>query len=162
MSSLQTARDALEAELFTARQGMAHYQSRAAGLQATIAALDAIIAPGGSPSAQAEPTKQDTPAPVAARKPAKRAKIVKKSGAGPKANSSDLPFTGGDYWTNLLSDQPKSGPEVMKAAIGGLGFKPSKEQIGKLAGRMTFALNTLVKAKKIHDSGSGRERRFFK
>ena len=60
------------------RQGVTHYQSRVAGLEATIAALDAIIAPGGTPSAQAEPTKQDTPAPVAARKPAKRAKVVKK------------------------------------------------------------------------------------
>jgi hypothetical protein len=74
----------------------------------------------------------------------------------------DLPFTGGDYWTNLLSDQPKSGPEIFKSAIAQLGFTPSKEQIAKLGGRMTFALNTLVKAKKIKDSGSGRERRFFK
>src|SRR5450755_2823338 len=108
MSTLQTARDALEAELSTARQGMTHYQSRVAGLEATIAALDAIIAPSATPSIQVKATKQDKPAPVAAAKPAKRAKIVKKSDAGPKANSNDLPFTGGDYWTNLLSDQPKS------------------------------------------------------
>jgi hypothetical protein len=50
----------------------------------------------------------------------------------------------------------------LKAAVSSLTFTPTKLQTQKLAGRMTFALNALVKANKIQDSGKGRERRFFK
>jgi hypothetical protein len=35
-------------------------------------------------------------------------------------------------------------------------------QVKQLVGRMTFSLNTLVKQKRIQDSGAGRDRRFFK
>jgi hypothetical protein len=50
----------------------------------------------------------------------------------------------------------------LQAAIDKLGFTPSKTQVKKLAQRMTFSLNALVKANKIKDSGSGRNREFFK
>ena len=76
--------------------------------------------------------------------------------------SGELPSTGGDYWPNLLTEQGKHSSEVLKSAVEQLGFTPTKTQIKKLTQRMTFALNALVKAKKIQDSGSGRERLFFK
>jgi len=50
----------------------------------------------------------------------------------------------------------------LKSAIDKLGFTPTNTQIKKLTQRMTFALNALVKANKIQDSGAGRERVFFK
>jgi hypothetical protein len=79
-----------------------------------------------------------------------------------KINSSGLPFTGGDFWENLVHDEPRSFPEVLEAAISKLGFEPTKPQVQKLSGRMIFAINALVKTGKIRDSGSGRARRFFK
>ena len=78
------------------------------------------------------------------------------------SGGNDLPFTGGDFWPNLVLEQPRSASEILDAAIATMSFAPSKVQTQKLAGRMTFALNSLVKAGKIKDSGSGRERRFFK
>ncbi|HCE08693.1 MAG TPA: hypothetical protein DEQ40_08865, partial [Oxalobacteraceae bacterium] len=73
-----------------------------------------------------------------------------------------LPSTGGDYWPNLLTEQGQHSSEILKSAIDKLGFTPTNTQIKKLTQRMTFALNALVKANKIQDSGAGRERVFFK
>jgi hypothetical protein len=167
MSNLQSAKAAIQAELSQAKAGMAYYQSRAEALEKTLAQLASINAPAESPAAAKE-AKKLVPT-VATGKPKKRAKkqlANKATGTAADTRSAkrvaELPFTGGDYWTNLLSDQPKSGPEILKSAINKLGFSPSKVQIQKLSGRMTFSLNTLVKAKKIQDSGSGRARRFFK
>ena len=79
-----------------------------------------------------------------------------------RSSKSGLPFTGGDYWINLITAQPQSASDILKSAIGKLDFAPTEDQLKKLAGRMTFALNALVREKTIEDSGSGRNRRFFK
>jgi hypothetical protein len=163
MSNLESARAAIEAELAHAKEGFAYYQSRIDALQkmlsqlASVAGADGVTATGrrgkrGRPSRKA-----------AADKPAK---ATGNRGRGRKAGNgaggNELPFTGGNYWTNLISEKPQAVSEILHAAIGKLEFIPSEEQVKKLAGRMTFALNALVKTKKIQDSGSGRERRFFK
>jgi len=80
----------------------------------------------------------------------------------PEKESAELPSTGGAYWPNLLTDQGQHSSAILKSAIDQLGFTPTKTQIKKLTQRMTFALNALVKTKKIQDSGSGRDRLFFK
>jgi len=99
-----------------------------------------------------------------AAKPAKarRGRPAKATKGRASKGPNDLPFTGGDYWPDLITSEPQSGSDVLRAAIAGLGFEPSADQVKKLTQRMTFVLNSLVKAKKIQDSGSGRERRFFK
>lgn len=162
MSNLQSAKAAIQAELSQAKAGMAYYQSRADALEKTLAQLASINAPGETQAAATKEAKKLVPAAGSrkAKKPGAKQSAKGTSGAGKGA--AELPFTGGDYWPNLLSDQPLSGPEILKSAIGKLGFVPNKTQIQKLAGRMTFALNTLVKAKKIQDSGTGRARRFFR
>jgi len=101
-------------------------------------------------------------------RPPKTDKVVKakqakgeKSAKGAKG-ANQLPFTGGEYWPNLVTSDPQSGADILRASVAGLGFEPSPEQVKKLQQRMTFVLNALVKDKKIQDSGSGRARRFFK
>ena len=97
-----------------------------------------------------------------AAKGAEAAKVGKRGRPRKAAtNGNDLPFTGGDYWTNLVSDTPQSASEILASAIAKLGFEPDKIQRQKLQSRMIFALNALVKDKKIADSGKGRERRYF-
>ena len=81
---------------------------------------------------------------------------------GAEAQVAELPSTGGDYWKNLVGAEPKSGQAILAEAVNGLGFTPTKAQVSKLLNRMTFALNSMVKAGAIQDSGSGRERRFFR
>ena len=167
MSNLQSAKAAIQAELSQAKAGMAYYQSRAEALEKTLAQLASVSAPGEAPAATAKEKLVPAADAGKAKKRTKkqRTKSAAKAATGEaraQKGAAELPFTGGDYWTNLLSDQPLSGPEVLKSAISKLGFTPTKTQVQKLSGRMTFALNTLVKAKKIQDSGTGRARRFFK
>ncbi|MFD2271518.1 hypothetical protein ACFS07_11050 [Undibacterium arcticum] len=75
--------------------------------------------------------------------------------------SRAIPSTGGDFWTKLITDQPQSAPDILKAAIAQLGMTPSQDLNAKLSARMTNALTQLVKSKQIKDSGARRERRFF-
>lgn len=184
MSNLKSAKDALTAELSQAKAGLAHYQARAEALEKTLAQLAGVDA-GTEIAASSEPHAKPMTGKKVNSKKSKASKLkpaiqsvngnagsAAAASPGPqpkpaaakkaKVNKNDLPFTGGDYWTNLLSDQPQSGPEVLKSAIAKLGFTPTKEQVKQLGNRMTFALNTMVKAKKIKDSGKGRERGFFK
>ncbi|MFI4939085.1 MAG: hypothetical protein ACHP7O_01870 [Burkholderiales bacterium] len=163
MSNLASAKAAIEAEIAHAKQGLNHFMSRIEALEKTIAHLvsvdEGVL---GARSIAAKPVAKVNAKAVAA-KPAEAEKSVKLAKASKSASGGhELPFTGGSYWTDLLTDEPKSAPEILAAAIENLGFTPTKEQSQKLAGRMTFSLNALVKANKIQDSGSGRERRFFK
>ncbi len=173
-SNLESAKAAIEAEIAHAKQGLSHFNARIEALEKTIAHL--VTVDGGVLD-----TKPFTAAPVAkskgqavakpvtstkaekAAKPAKAEKSATKAKpAKPAKRGNQLPFTGGDYWVDLLDVEPKSASEILDAAIGKLGFKPTKEHKQKLAGRMSFALNDLVKVGKIKDSGAGRARRFFK
>lgn len=169
MSNLDKAKSAIEAELSQAKQGLAYYQSHVAALENTLAQLGSIA--GGTVSAKPAGAKRG-------RKPGQLAKPIKlvKAGRGrpPKAGKvvkaktgraakgpKDLPFTGGDYWPNLVTSNPQSASEILQASISGLSFTPTPEQVKKLTQRMTFVLNALVKSGRIKDSGSGRGRRFF-
>jgi hypothetical protein len=171
-TNLEAAKAAIEAELAHAKQGIAHFYARIEALERTIAHLVSID--GGVLD-----TKPFTAMPVAkskgetVAKPTRAAKATKaaepakgKAVAAKPAtktkNAQELPFTGGDFWINLVEVEPKSASEVLDAAIGKLGIKPTKEQRNKLAGRLTFAINALVKAGKIKDSGAGRARQFFR
>jgi len=159
MSNLESAKAAIEAELSQAKQGLAYYESRVGTLEQALAQLSNIDGSTGTAPKLGKLSVGKRQAKAEKVKPVKVAKGKKgKQAKGP----NDLPFTGGDYWPNLITDQPKSASEVLQTAISGLEFVPTPEQIKKLTLRMTFALNTLVKSNKIQDSGSGRERRFFK
>jgi len=157
MPHLSAAKAAIEAEIKHAKLGLAHYQARVEALEKAIGHIVALDQGVLGMQAIAVSVK---PATAAKSKPAK---YSRKSAAGkPEKSGNDLPFTGGDYWPNLITTEPRSGADVLRAAIADLGFRPSKQQVLKLTQRLTFALNTLVKAGKIQDSGKGRERRFFK
>jgi len=158
MSNLESARAAIQAEISHAKEGLSFYQSRIESLEKMLGQLaDFNGAPNGAPSGGPIKGKRG-------RKPGVSiaAKPSKKKAGKEATNGHDLPFTGGDYWTNLVLEEPRSASDILDAAIASLDFTPTKTQVQKLAGRMTFALNTLVKTDKIKDSGRGRERRFFK
>jgi hypothetical protein len=164
MSNLGSAAEALKAELTHAREGLAFYQARIEALEKTLLQLAGID--GGAPNVgtgRGKSSVKVTKGAVGRRakstnsnKPPKFSK-TKKSSAGKK-----LPFTGGDFWVGLITSQPQSVSDILKAAVSKLGISPSTSEIKKLAGRQTFALNAMVKSKQIQDSGKGRERRFFK
>jgi hypothetical protein len=165
MSNLDAAKAALQAELSQAKQGLAYYQSHVTALESALAQLGNLglgtvaANPAGAKRGR-KPGKL-----VKAEKPAKggrgRPAKAKKGGRAAKG-PNDLPFTGGDYWPDLVTGEPQSASEVLHAAVAGLSFEPTAEQVKKLSQRMTFVLNSLVKTGKIKDSGSGRGRRFFK
>lgn len=163
MSNIAAAKAALEAELSQARQGMAYYQSQVHALEQALKQLSGLnLVETGSGGAKrgrkpGKVTKETKPAKAGRGRPAK-AKKSTRAVKGP----NDLPFTGGDYWPNLVKSEPQSASEILNASIAGLTFEPTKEQVKKLAQRMTFVLNSLVKTGGIKDSGSGRGRRFFK
>jgi hypothetical protein len=171
MSNLESAKKALEAELQLAKQGYAFYQSRIDALGKALGELE-ILQGGGAVKGVATKGKRGRkpgrPAGKVASKAAskaapKAAKSTEKKTRGRKAGGgNDLPFTGGDYWPNLVTSEPQSGADILHAAINKLGFTPTKQHVQKLTNRATFALHSLVKSGKIQDSGSGRERRFFK
>ncbi|HEY8095145.1 MAG TPA: hypothetical protein VIE65_03510 [Methylobacter sp.] len=157
MSNLKDATSAIHAELTQAKAGAAYYQSRVEALEQALKQLGSIDGAGGAAASPKSIAKS------AASNPAKAAKGPKaKTAKSAQSGGNQLPFTGGTYWTDLITSEPQSAPDILKAALSQLSFKPSKDQVKKLAGRQTFALNTLVATKKIKDSGKGRERRFFK
>jgi|SRR6185437_6140544 len=162
MSNIDAAIAALGAELSQAKQGLAYYQSQVSALETALAQLGVI---GKVPAKRGR-----KPGVLAKVEKSKPVKVARGRGRPPKVKgkvksggrSKDLPFTGGDYWPDLVHSEPRSASDILKASVAGLGFEPSKEQVKKLSQRMTFVLNSLVKSGKIKDSGSGRGRRFFK
>lgn len=157
MSNLQSAKSAIEAELSHAKEGVIFYQLRVEALENAllqIANLGAIDLSENLNVKKGRGLKQS----------AKYARTSRGMKGETRTSSSHkaLPFTGGDYWVNLISEQPKTGPEILRAAVGKLDFSPSKEQIKKLAARMTSALGMLLKENQIQDQGAGRQRRYFK
>jgi hypothetical protein len=158
MSNLESARAAIEAELSHAKDGLQYYHTRIEALESMLGQLAGFQGPAAVPAARSKRGPKPGKAAVKAARPEKG---VRRKGER-KINSSGLPFTGGDFWESLVLDAPRSFPEILEAAIGKLEFEPTKPQVQKLSGRMIFAINALVKAGKIRDSGSGRARRFFK
>jgi hypothetical protein len=159
MSNLESAKAAIQAELSHAKKGLAFYHSRIESLEKMLTQLANVSGSSNAPQeASAPKARRGRKAAVAkAVKPSRKKIAGRKSSGG-----SGLPFTGGDFWINLVLEQPRSASDILEAAISSLGFSPTEMQAKKLAGRMTFALNAMVKTKKIQDSGKGRERRFFR
>ena len=158
MSNLESARAAIEAELSHAKNGLEYYHSRIGALEKMLTQLAGFQGSATPPTTAARIKR--------GRKPGSSLKLAEpektpKVKTSRKSGSSGLPFTGGDFWQNLVLQEPRSFPEILDAAIATLGITPSKTQRQKLSGRMIFAINALVKTKKIRDSDSGRARRFF-
>jgi len=158
MSNIESARAAIEAELSHAKNGLQYYHSRIEALESMLGQLAGFQGGVTVPASRAKRGQKSMLKPGA--------KIVREKGVRRKGerkiNSSGLPFTGGDFWENLVLEEPRSFPDILEAAISTLDFAPTKPQVQKLSGRMIFAINALVKTGKIRDSGSGRARRFFK
>jgi len=150
MSNLRTARLAIEAEIAHAKKGAAYYMERVSSLEQALAQLSSAgeVAPGVKTNGKAAGTPAKTRGP-------KRRRVE----AG---EAGQLPSTAGDYWQNLIDEQPKSGADILAAAVNGLGFTPTRAQVGKLRNRMAFALKALVQSGAVKDSGSGRARRYFR
>lgn len=167
MSNLNTAKLAIEAEIAHAKKGMAYYTSRVKALEQTLLELtqmneiDEVPADGPQPN-QSRAKRSAVPAKAKAKTKMKSRVASSSKGNGAIKEVGALPSTGKDYWPSLLSEQPQTAPAILASAISRLGFEPTREQIKKLSQRQTFALNTLVKAGAIQDSGTGRERVFFK
>lgn len=153
MSNLSSARQAIKAELVHAQQGMAFYQARMEALEDALSKLESVE----TTETAKRPSKKSEAARGAA-KPRRRRQAGKSRASG----GAELPATGRDFWMSLITDQPQSAREIQTAAIAALGISPSQEQLKKLAQRQTNALHNLVHSKAIGDSGSGRERRFFR
>jgi hypothetical protein len=152
MQSLSSAKEAIKAELAHVRQGAEYYQSLASALEEALAKLESVEAEG-TDTAKPRGRKR-----AAAKKAAKRGRPA---GRPSKSTEDRLPPTGMDFWLKLISDEPKSAGDILKAAVSELGIEPNQDQMKKLSQRQTYALNTLVKENKIADSGARRTRRFF-
>lgn len=157
MSNLVSAKQALRAELAHARQGAAYYQSLADTLEEALEKLEHVDQAAVPRKRGRRPAAAAATA-AAAETPARRGR---KPGRRRAARDSGLPSTAKDFWPSLITDQPQSAGDILRAAVNKLGISPTEEQMKKLAQRATFALNNLVKKNAIEDSGSGRGRRFF-
>lgn len=185
VSNLKAARQAIEAELSHAKEGMTYYMSKVEALELALQQLESVEgeestlskgttkSPANAKGAKTNDRKRGRKArdweqsSSANAYAAAEAEGAKKRSQKPRARSTDdadsLPPTGGDFWLNLISDQPQSAVDISNAAISALGITPEqKGRIQKLKQRVSPALASLVSAQKIKDSGAGRERRFFK
>lgn len=172
-SHLRSAQQAIKAELAHAIKGKDFYASRVEALQNALEQLenaDSVkISPMGagrrrkaaSPGKTARRARK-APAATSAKRAAKKIAAAPASTAAKQKGTGSLPATGGDFWLNLITEQPQSAAQISHAAISAVGVPLSKEQVTKLKQRATPTLNTLVASQKIRDMGAGRERRFFK
>ena len=181
--NLNSARHVIEAELSHARQGAAYYAARAEALEVPLDQLERV---DNQPQPPSESTKKAAPSGTTGRRTARRAanskralqrasvngssrqpnktsQGMKRRSAGSSTDTSALPTTGGDFWFKLVSEQPQSAIDIANTAIKELGIGPDqKEQIQKLKQRVSPALASLVATQKIRDSGTGRDRHYFK
>jgi hypothetical protein len=170
ISNLKSARQAIEAELSHAKKGIAYYTARVEALESALHQLENVEGNGATakaPKARAGGMKLRRGRKASAGNGAHRAAANGAARQGRKAvrrgGTDSLPVTGGEFWFSLVSDEPRSAVDISNAAISALGIKPEQKiQIQKLKQRVSPALATLVSTQKIKDSGSGRERRFFK
>ena len=183
-SNLKSAKQAIEAELSHARDGIAYYTARVEALENALQQLETVESAAGSASRTAKSAaRANAPKEGAGRRGRKPRAAAGSDGASRKrgsgaargaardakrrnaraANGSGLPTTGGDFWLKLIGPQPQSAVDISQAAASALGIESDqKEQIQKLKQRVSPALASLVSAHKIQDTGAGRARRFFK
>ena len=164
MGNLDAATSAVAEELAKVKEGAAFYAQRVAALEEMIRSLNAL---GGTSVGSGTTKKRGRKPGSSPKQPtkAKRGRPAKASTAAGAAKSSgkkDLPSTKGTFWQDQVTSTPQSWTEILDGAVANLGITPTSEQRKKLQQRMIFAVNALVKEGKIKDSGSGRERQFFK
>jgi hypothetical protein len=163
VSNLRSAQQAIKAELDQAKKGVAFYSSRIAALESVLEKLDSVDGAGESATKKRVTTHSNDKASKAtgAKRAPKRKAAVRVNG---KNGSTLLPKTGGEFWLKLVTEDQQSAVDVASAAAKSLGLDPmtDRKRILVLKQRATPGLNGLVSAQKIQDSGTGRERRFFK
>jgi hypothetical protein len=160
-TNLQSARQAIKAELTHAKEGVAYYTARVQALESALQQLESVEGVGSASSKAEKPRKNAKPGKGAEVKRGRQARVT--NGEAKRASANDLPSTGGEFWLKLIGSQPQSAVDISNAAIAVLGLKPDqKKAIQRLKQRVAPALAGLVSAHKIKDSGAGRERRFFK
>jgi len=155
-----TAIKTIEAEIRYARDGLEYYRTCVDTLEKVLAQLKKFEkqhAPSsrrGRGKAAMPRSPEEIMAEMIGARAGKRVARV--------AESHPLPYTGGDYWYNLVTREPRTAAQILHKSIDSLGFEPTREQVHKLRLRVVAALNSLVADKRIKDSGSGRERVYFK
>jgi hypothetical protein len=173
-SNLNSAKQAIEAELTHARQGAAFYATRVQALEIALQQLENVDTENGAVPAAPDAPMHTKGKVAGAKRGRKPGSVAKANGASTEEKtkgrkkgrgrpSSSLPTTGRDFWFGLISDQPQSAVEISNAAVTALGIAPSqKREIQQLKQRVAPALASLVATHHISDTGSGRQRRFFK
>jgi hypothetical protein len=159
VSNLKSAKTAIKAEIAHARQGLDYYKSRVEILEQALDQLEHAGTPDQVAGARGPKSRRRTQAASAARteRPHRARRNARQSSGG-----NELPYTGGDYWLELISDEPRSAAEILRSAVGSLGFEADRAQVQKLRQRLTAALQQMLQAGRIKDSGAGRERRYTK
>lgn len=157
VSNLKSAKSAIKAEIAHARQGLDYYKSRVEILEQALDQLEHAGTPDQVAGARGPKSRRRTQAASAARteRPHRARRNARQS-----SSANELPYTGGDYWLDLISEEPHSAAEILRSAVGSLGFEPDRSQVQKLRQRLTAALQQMLQAGRIKDSGSGRERRY--
>lgn len=81
-----------------------------------------------------------------------------------KAQGNALPETGLAFWLKHISKSARTAPEIALSAAESLSIDPQKDKttFNILKNRSGPALQALVKSAQIMDSGSGRDRRYYK
>lgn len=164
-SNLDSAKQAIEAELSHARQGVAYYMDRVKALESALQQLESVEGDGHATAAKEKPrTRAKYAKSNGGAKRGRKPRVAQaENGARRRSSASALPSTGSEFWLDLVNDQPRSAVDIANAAIAALGIKPDqKTEIQKLKQRVSPALSGLVSAQKIKDAGAGRERRFFR
>ncbi len=164
-SNLRSAVKALQAELSYSRQGIDYWNARAEALESALYQLEVTEETPLLP--QSKRAKGSSPA-LQHRGRAAKKKQAEAGGAAstqrPRASQQGpLPMTGGEFWLALMTEEPQSAVEILRAAMSRLAIQPEhKVQLQKLRQRVFPALANLVSSQKIQSSGAGRGRRFFK
>lgn len=158
MSSLKFARDVIRAELQNAKQGLAFYAERVQQLEIALQQIESFNGRGKTITA---PRATENNARTKKRGNGKTQ--VQRSYSASRSNGFALPKTGGDFWMRHVSKKPRSAVDIANAAAAALKLDPEKDTnlVRVLKSRVAPALQNLVNANRVHDQGTGRERRFF-
>lgn len=161
MNNLSAAKSAIRAELAHVQSGLSYYQERVEALNEALNQLDAIE---DAPEIDLEqPAKKKRGRPkLVEKKAAARAEKKAKPRGRSAAKANRLPFTGGDFFPNLLTERGQTAPEILQAAADQIPFKLKHEERVQLRGRMIATLAAMLKSGKIGSEGEGRQRTFFK
>ena len=158
MSNLQSAKSAIKAEIAHAKQGLDYYKSRVEILEQALDQLEHAGTPDHTTATRGKRGRPQTVQAALADRPHRGRRPGRRA-----ANAQhELPYTGGDFWFDLITEEPHSAAEILKSAVSSLSFEADKSQVQKLRQRLTAALQAMLQAGRIKDSGTGRERRYFK